>query len=124
MMISIASVTLLLLAFAPPVIAQTSNGVTTIQSVEPVSGKTGDVMKVTGAYLDKQNISALYLTNGAVDIKVVIVEQTATMLRFRIPAEAKPGRFALMVLVGKGSEEKLLEQPVKITVLAGDSTVT
>jgi uncharacterized membrane protein len=60
-------------------------------------------------------VAALYLTDGKNDIKVPIIEQTATSIKFRIPPEAQPGRFALMVLT-KGKEAKFIEEPVKITI--------
>jgi len=60
-------------------------------------------------------VAGLYLTDGKVDIKVPIIEQTATSIKFRIPSEAKPGRLALMVLT-KDKPPRLIEEPVKITV--------
>lgn len=124
MKISCLWIILLLIALPIPTGAQDSNGVTTIQSVEPGSGRAGDVLKANGVYLDRNSVLALYLTDGSNDIKVVIVDQSATALRFRIPTEAKPGRFNLMVLIGRGGNQKLLEQPVKVTVLPRSTTVT
>ncbi len=86
-----------------------------IASVEPDSGKIGDELTVKGNDLGSDSVAALYLTDGKTDVKVPMLAQSATSIRFRIPPEAKPGRFALMVLT-KGTEPKLLEQPVKITV--------
>ncbi len=84
-------------------------------SVEPGVGRVGDVLVIQGNNLDRANVAALYLTDGIVDIKVAIVEQTATSITFKIPPEAKPGRFALMVLT-TGKTPKLIEEPVKLTV--------
>lgn len=86
-----------------------------ISSVEPGAGKAGEVLTVQGSNLDRDSVAGLYLTDGVNDIKVTIVEQNATTIRFKIPAEAKPGRFALMVLT-PGKSPKLIEEPVKITV--------
>ena len=44
-----------------------------------------------------------------------MTEQTATSIKFKIPAKAPAGRFALMLLT-TGKEPKLIEQPVKLTV--------
>jgi len=44
-----------------------------------------------------------------------VTEQTATSLKFKIPAGAKTGRFSLMILTG-GKDPKYIEQPVKVTV--------
>ncbi len=84
-------------------------------SVEPMNGKVGDVLVVTGENLTKDNVAKLYLTDGTNDLQVDMMEQTATTIKFKIPAKAKPGRVALMVLTG-GKDPKLIEQPVKVTV--------
>jgi len=72
-------------------------------------------MVVQGTNLDRDNVAALYLTDGQTDVKVPIIEQTATSIKFKIPPEAKPGRLSLMVL-SKGTDPKLIQEPVKITV--------
>ena len=84
-------------------------------SVEPQNGKVGDVMVVTGENLQKDAVAKVYLTDGTVDVQVDISEQSDKEIKFKIPAKAKPGRLALMVLTG-GKEPKLIEQPVKITI--------
>jgi hypothetical protein len=86
-----------------------------MRSVEPASGKIGDVLAVEGENLGQESVAGLYLTDGKTDIKVPIIEQTGTSIKFRIPSEAKPGRLALMVLT-KDKPPRLIEQPVKITV--------
>ena len=85
-----------------------------MSSVEPLSGKTGDVVAVTGENLEKANVTKVYLTNGKDDFECVVTDQTATALKVKIPAKAT-GRLALMILTG-GKEPKLIEQPVKITI--------
>jgi len=42
-----------------------------------------------------------------------VVEQTATVIRFKVPGKMKPDRWAVMVHTMKG---QLIEQPVKLTV--------
>jgi IPT/TIG domain len=85
-------------------------------SVEPMNGKAGDVLVVTGENLTKDAVAKLYLTQGPDDLQVDITEQNATTIKFKIPAKAKAGtRYALMVLTG-GKDAKLIEQPVKVTV--------
>ena len=84
-------------------------------TVEPANGKAGDVLTVTGENLTKPVLDKLYLTDGKNDLEVQATEQTATSLKFKIPASAKPGRFSLMILTG-GKEPKYIEQPVKVTV--------
>ena len=60
-------------------------------------------------------MAEVYLTDGKTDVKLVILEQTSTAIKVKVPATAKPGRFALMVLT-KAAEPKLIEQPVKVVI--------
>lgn len=83
--------------------------------VEPGNGKAGDVLTVSGENLDKAQVAELYLTDGKKDTKVSMTEQTASSIKFKIPAGAAAGRFSLMVLTA-GKEPKLIEEPVRITV--------
>jgi hypothetical protein len=86
-----------------------------MKSVEPDTAKTGDLLTVTGENLDKANVADVFLTDGKNDFKAEITAQEAGSLKMKVPASAKPGRLALMVLT-KGKEPKLIEQPVKVTI--------
>ncbi len=90
-------------------------GMPLMTSVDPSSGKVGDVLSIQGVNLGSDTVAELYLTDGKVDVKVPIVQQTATSIGFRIPPEAKPGRMGLVVLT-KEKNPRLIEEPVKITV--------
>jgi hypothetical protein len=81
-----------------------------MSSVEPSSGRIGDVIKVSGVHLDASLVRDLYMTAGGFDVKVEIIEQTETAIRFKIPAEVKPGRYCLTVLTTE-DPPTLLEQP-------------
>ncbi len=105
----------LLVLFAPAASQPAENPVPVINSVEPANAKVGDEATAKGSNLGSKNIAALYLTDGKTDIKVVILEHTEESIRFKVPPQARAGRFALMVLT-KGAEPKLIELPVKITV--------
>jgi hypothetical protein len=83
-------------------------------STEPGNGKTGDVIAVTGENLMKESVAKVYLTDGTNDLEVEITEQTATTLKFKVPAKAK-GKLALMILTA-GKDAKLIEQPVKVAI--------
>jgi hypothetical protein len=83
-------------------------------TVEPGNGKAGDVIAVAGENLQKDQVAKVYLTDGKNDFEVQIVEQTATSVKFKIPAKAT-GRLALMVLT-TGKDAKLMEQPVKVQI--------
>ena len=75
-----------------------------------MNAKTGDLVAAAGEDCDKAKVVELYLTDGTNDHKVVIIEQSAQAIKFKVPA-TKPGRYALMIKTG-GSDAKLLEQPV------------
>jgi nitrous oxidase accessory protein NosD len=89
-----------------------------VTSVDPDDGKAGDVITAAGEHLEKSVVAKLYLTDGKNDVVAEMTEQTATSIKFKIPAKAAPGRFALMLLT-TGKEPKLIEQPVKLTVDEG-----
>ena len=84
-------------------------------TVDPGSGKAGDEITVAGENLEKTHVSKVYLTDGKNDVLLDLTDQTATSIKFKIPAKATAGRFALMLLT-TGKEPKLIEQPVKLTV--------
>ena len=84
-------------------------------TVEPGNAKVGDVLTVTGENLDKASVSEVYLTDGTKDYKGTMSEQTATSIKFKVPANTPAGRYALMVLT-PGKDAKLMEQPVKVTI--------
>jgi hypothetical protein len=94
-----------------------------MQTVEPASGKGGDVITVRGENLDQNIVAALYLTNGKEDFKAEITEQTESAIKFRIPLQIKPGRLALMVLT-KGKDAKFVEEPVKVLIEAAQAGPT
>ena len=85
-----------------------------MSSVDPVSAKVGDVVTVTGENLDKGNVAKVYLTDQKNDLVCEVTAQSGTEIKFKIPAKST-GRMALMILTN-GKEQKLIEQPVKLTI--------
>ena len=105
----------LLLAFAIPVSLRGQNTMPLLSGVEPASGKIGDVLAATGTNLDQEKVAALYLTDGKIDVKVIITGQTDGLIKFKIPSGIKAGRFALLILTA-GKDAVVIEEPVKVTV--------
>lgn len=103
-----------LLALAPALEAQSCR----ISSIDPGSGKVGDTVGATGESVAASSVEELYLTDGTNDFKVQIVEQTDSLIKFKVPDKIKPGRYSLMIKT-KGKDSKLLEQPVRFTVDEG-----
>src|ERR1700691_311662 len=82
-------------------------------AVDPETAKTGDTVNATCARADKISGVELYLTDGKVDTKVAIKEQSGDKIKFQVPS-IKPGRYHLAFLtVNKSS---IVEQPVVLTV--------
>lgn len=108
----LSSVVLLLLAASLVLFAQ--EAMPRMSSVEPGAGKAGDVIAVTGENLDKTSVGKVYLTDDKNDFVCEITEQSATEIKFKIPAKAA-GRLALMILT-TGKEPKLITQPVKVNI--------
>ncbi len=84
-------------------------------TVDPGNGKAGDEITVAGENLEKTLVAKVFLTDGKNDVPVDVTDQTATSIKFKIPAKATAGRFALMLLTA-GKEPKYIEQPVKVTI--------
>jgi hypothetical protein len=108
---------IVLLALAAPPTLFSQDVLPRCTSVEPSSGKPGDAITVTGENLGKAIVAELYFTDGKNDIKVAMSEQSDTTIKTAIPAGAKVGiRYRLMVLT-KGKEPRLIEQPVRVEIV-------
>lgn len=94
---------------------QPSEGVPVLSTVNPDAAKAGALVTARGEFLDKSHLAELFLSTDKTDVKVEIVEQAATLVKFKIPADAAPGRYGLTVLMA-GREPTLLEQPVSLAV--------
>ncbi len=57
-------------------------------SVDPLNGKAGDVITVTGENLQKDTVAKVYLTDDKNDVVCTVTEQTGTTIKFTIPAKA------------------------------------
>jgi hypothetical protein len=92
-----------------------NSDVTVLQGVMPTVARPGDVVTVTGFALGPDRLKEIYLTNGEVDYRVEILEQSNLAVRLRVPAKIPAGqmRFAIVVV----SRPELLEQPVLLKIL-------
>jgi hypothetical protein len=109
MKLSFAAMLLAAASFA----AFAQQGMPRLQSCDPPNGKAGDQIVVTGENLTKDVVVKLFLTDDTNDFPVDIMEQTATTIKFKIPAKVKAGRLALMV---ETKDRKQIVQPVKVTI--------
>ena len=108
------------LSFAVPVllaasVAAFAQSMPRMTTVDPENGKAGDEITITGEHLEKANVAKVYLTDEKTDFPLEITTQTATTIKFKIPAKMMAGRFALELLT-TGNQPKLIEQPLKFTV--------
>jgi hypothetical protein len=79
------------------------------------TAKPGEIITVSGQGLNSKNIDEIYLTDHKFDMRVKVLEQTQSTVKFRVPPFAKPGRTQLLFLT-RGDEPKLLEQPVYLLI--------
>jgi IPT/TIG domain len=104
------------LLLAAGVSAYAQEGLPRMLSVDPLSGKRGDTIAVTGENLAKAKVDKVFLTDGKNDVVVEVTEQTDTTIKFKIPDKAATGgRLAIMILT-VGKDAKYIEQPVKIMI--------
>ena len=87
-------------------------------TVDPMTAKVGGVVTAAGENLDKSNVAELFLTDNKSDFKVQITEQSATAIKFTVPASVKAGRFGLVIRTPgtQANPVKDYVQPVKVTV--------
>lgn len=91
-------------------------------SVSSKTAKPGDVITITGVGLDDKQVDEVYLTDHKFDMRVKVLDQQATAIKMRVPPFAKPGRMQLLILT-KGDEPKLLEQPVYVLIEGSETEV-
>ncbi len=101
--------TLLLLACLFALCLPAFQGFAKVATVEPESGKQGDIASAKGENLGKTAICEIYLTDGKNDFKAVITEQSSEEIKFKVP-KAQAGRYHIMLLTAK--EDSMLEQPL------------
>ena len=104
-----------LLAFRIPV-----TPVAVMEQIAPEAAMPGETVMVTGYGLDASNVREVYLIFGKIEYGVAILEQTNTVLRFRVPADAPTGTMRLAAMLAGRAE--LMEQPVVLMVLEGNMT--
>jgi hypothetical protein len=87
-----------------------------IRTVDPVKAKAGATVLVEGDALNAPRVVELYMTQGETDLKVEILSQTKTQIKFKVPADMAAARYSLTVMTG-GNLPQLLVQPVFLTVV-------
>jgi IPT/TIG domain len=90
-----------------------------ISTVLPRIVKPGDTVTVTGVSLNEELVEEVYLSDHKFDMKVKVLAQSATQIKFRVPPFAKPGRMQLLILIKpdkEGEDPKLLELPAYLLI--------
>jgi hypothetical protein len=82
-----------------------------VTAVDPPSGKTNDVVTVTGENLEKAHVSAIFLSDDKDDHKATVVSQAADKIVMKVP-EVKPGDYNVSIQSGNA----IFIQPVRFTV--------
>jgi hypothetical protein len=92
-------------------------------SISVNTAKPGDVIEIQGVGLDPAKVDEIYLTDHKFDMRVKVLEQRDTEVKLRVPPFAKPGRMQLLLLT-KGDNPKLLEQPLYLLIEDPETPVT
>jgi len=82
-------------------------------SVDPDTGKKGDVIVGKGENLGKPIVADVLLSNGTKDTSVAISAQSDSEVRFQIP-DVAPGRYRVLIL--SADHSAIIEQPVVVNV--------
>jgi hypothetical protein len=90
---------------APLVFTQSVTG------VDPSSGKADDTVTVSGKMLEKDSVSAVYLSDDKTDYKTTVVSQAGDKIVIKVP-HVKPGVYNVSILAGK----QIMILPVHFTV--------
>jgi hypothetical protein len=106
--ISFITALLLLLCLAPRAGGQNSPKIT---GVAPATGKVNDNITLTGEHLDKDSVSAVFLSDDKDDYKATLVEQGAGKIILKVP-QVKSGGYNISIQEG----DKILILPLKFTV--------
>jgi hypothetical protein len=104
-------VSLLLMGLAAGLPAQ----VPQMKSVAPDSGQVGAVLRAHGVFLGRDKVEGIYLSDHTLDMMVKVLNQSDSVIEFRIPPSVKPGKLQLVIKTA-GKEAYLLEQPIYVTV--------
>jgi hypothetical protein len=105
---ALLAATVLLVLPARPLAGQGSPSIT---AVDPVSGKPNDVITVSGQSLEKNHVSAVFLSDDKDDHKAVVVTQADDKITIKVP-EVKPGDYNISIQSGNA----IFIQPVRFTV--------
>lgn len=97
-----------------------------INTVTPRVVKPGDTVVVTGVSLGEDLVEEVFLSDHKFDMKVKVLEQSAKMIKFRVPPLSKPGRMQLLMLMKaeKDDEPKLLELPAYLLIEEVSTEIT
>jgi len=109
-------VALAVLALAAPPLLFAQEVIPRFTTVEPMSGKVGTEILITGENIGKEYVVELYFTDGKNDFKTAMLEQTSTTIKCKIPPKVTVGERYRLMLLTRGKEPKLIEQPVRVEI--------
>ena len=106
--LSLLAAVFLLFFLAPRAVGQNSPKIT---GVAPATGKVNDSVTLTGEHLDKDTVSAVFLSDDKDDYKATLVEQGSAKIILKVP-QVKSGGYNISIQEG----DKILILPLKFTV--------
>jgi IPT/TIG domain len=117
--IALLSIPLLLLLATPTVALATDDNpgpMPLIKILNPLKVKPGEVVTATGENLGANCVAEVTISPAEnVELRVEIVEQTDTVLKFKVPAHVSDGKYSVTVLTAR-TIPVLFIQPVVLKV--------
>jgi hypothetical protein len=86
-----------------------------MRTVEPYFAKPGVEVSITGDNLGKHLVAEVYLHANEKNVKVDLIEQTDTVVKFHVPRDLKPGSYKVLVLL-RSADPVIIEEPVRLVV--------
>jgi hypothetical protein len=106
----------LLAALASTAFAQS---VPVVDSIDHAAASVGEVITAVGVNLDKAKVADVFLTDGITDTQVILLEQKPGSLKFKIPKNAMPGLYNIMLQTTQ-DPPMLLVQPVRCEIISDE----
>ena len=103
--------TMVLAALLWPAAGSWAQGSPRVTGVEPIEGKVGSQMTISGENLGRANVVAVYLSDNNDDFKVAVVDQTSEKIVVRVP-KVKVGNYNVSIQI----KNDILIQPVRFSV--------
>lgn len=91
-------------------------GAPRLESLEPPEAVPGVVIAGSGSGL--AGVSGVLVSDGRLDLRATIVEQTESVLKFSIPQAIRPGRQRIRLICNTSGRPQIVDQQLVLLVNA------